>query len=114
MQKVWLKKYCQLFCASNRGVDRLEIYDSEEDASKSLSVPIVTLEDCIKITQDPLKAQSYVFTVSVNFMFQLSSAYNSHFSKLYYEILLRDMILNKYSQFPLSCSCNPDIFLRKV
>lgn len=62
-KKLWQKKFCQLFCASKRGVDRLEIYDNEENASKTLSSPIVTLEDCIKITQDPQKTQPHVFTV---------------------------------------------------
>lgn len=62
-KKFWQKKFCQLFYSSKRGVDRVEIYDSEENASKTLSVPIVTLEDCVKITQDPQKTQSFVFTV---------------------------------------------------
>nr|BAN20322.1 downstream of kinase [Riptortus pedestris] len=62
-KKLWQKKFCQLFCASKRGVDRLEVYDSEENASKTLSCTIVTLEDCIKIIQDPQKTQPHVFTV---------------------------------------------------
>ncbi|KAL1122637.1 hypothetical protein AAG570_002964, partial [Ranatra chinensis] len=60
-QKSWHKKYCQLFPASQQGIERLEVFENEEDAAKTHSTSIITLESCIKITQDPQK--SHVFVV---------------------------------------------------
>ncbi|KAK9509371.1 hypothetical protein O3M35_006703 [Rhynocoris fuscipes] len=63
LKKKWQKKFCQLFSASICGIERLEIYENEEDASKNVSVPIITLENCIKISQDTQKSQLYSFSV---------------------------------------------------
>lgn len=63
LQKSWQKKYCQLFKCSKNGVDRLEVFDSEEDVGKTSNV-IITLENCIKISHDAQKHQPHVFAVS--------------------------------------------------
>ncbi|PSN38341.1 hypothetical protein C0J52_12689 [Blattella germanica] len=63
LKKSWHKKYCQLFKSSKNGIERLEVFDNEEEVSKSASVRIITLENCIKIMQDAQKHQSYVFSI---------------------------------------------------
>lgn len=62
--KKWQKKYCLLFSASNQGVDRLEVYDSEDQAAKSSTAKIIALEECVKITEDPQKHQPHVFLIN--------------------------------------------------
>ena len=60
-QKTWHKKFCQLFKASKFGIERLEIYDNQDEAlSQQHTQRIVTLEACIKISPSN---QLNVFTV---------------------------------------------------
>ena len=62
LQKSWHKKFCQLFKASSYGIDRLEIYDNQDEAlSHQVTQRIITLEACVKITPSN---QPNVFTVS--------------------------------------------------
>jgi hypothetical protein len=63
-QKSWHKKYCQLFRSSKNGIERLEVFDNEEEVSKNTTIRIITLENCIKIMQDAQKHQPNVFAVS--------------------------------------------------
>lgn len=65
-QKFWQKKYCQLFKASNHGIERLEVFENKDDSLKNSVVKIITLENCIKITQDAQKSNPFVFSVSTN------------------------------------------------
>lgn len=61
LKKSWHKRFCQLFKASNYGIERLEIYDNHEEAILQLHSPrIVTLEACVKIAPSN---HSHVFTV---------------------------------------------------
>jgi hypothetical protein len=63
LQKAWQKKYCQLYRASKEGLERLEVFDNEEEAGRSIALPIITLDNCVKITQDPQRSQPFSFTV---------------------------------------------------
>lgn len=63
LKKSWQKKYCQLFRRSKNGVDRLEVFDSEDDVGRTSSNVIITLENCVKISQDAQKHQPNVFAV---------------------------------------------------
>ncbi|XP_046658337.1 docking protein 2 isoform X2 [Homalodisca vitripennis] len=64
LKKSWQRKYCKLYKASKYGIERLEVFDSEEEAMKTSLMPIITLENCIKITEDTQKHnQPHVFLV---------------------------------------------------
>ncbi|XP_043276422.1 fibroblast growth factor receptor substrate 2 [Venturia canescens] len=61
LKKTWHKKFCQIFKASKYGIERLEIYDSQDEIlSQQHSPRILTLEACIKISSSN---QPRVFTV---------------------------------------------------
>lgn len=63
LKKSWHKKYCQLFRSSKNGIERLEVFDNEEEVSKNTTIRIITLENCIKIMQDAQKHQPNVFAI---------------------------------------------------
>ncbi|GJQ69242.1 putative insulin receptor binding protein [Trypoxylus dichotomus] len=50
IKKSWQQKYCVLYKSSKSGIERLEIYD-DLSASRNSPYKIITLENCIKITQ---------------------------------------------------------------
>ncbi|XP_058800212.1 uncharacterized protein LOC131669395 [Phymastichus coffea] len=61
LKKTWHKKFCQIFRASNYGIQRLEIYDNQDEAaSQQHTQRIITLEACVKIAPS---AQTNVFTL---------------------------------------------------
>ncbi|KAJ8687100.1 hypothetical protein QAD02_022894 [Eretmocerus hayati] len=50
LKKSWHKKFCQIFKASKYGIQRLEIYENQEEAlTQQHTQRIVTLEACVKI-----------------------------------------------------------------
>ncbi|KAJ1521214.1 hypothetical protein ONE63_002901 [Megalurothrips usitatus] len=63
LKKSWHRKYCQLFKASKHGIERLEVYENKDDRLKNSVTKIITLENCVKITQDLQKQNPFVFTV---------------------------------------------------
>ncbi|KAL7292191.1 hypothetical protein TKK_0014145 [Trichogramma kaykai] len=61
LKKTWHKKFCQIFKASKYGIQRLEIHESQEDASPlQHNQKIITLEACVKISPSN---QLHVFTL---------------------------------------------------
>jgi hypothetical protein len=51
----------------------LEIFENEDDPKNS-AVPILTLENCIKICEDVQKNQAHVFVVSLHdYLFDVNS-----------------------------------------
>ncbi|BET01571.1 PTB domain (IRS-1 type) [Nesidiocoris tenuis] len=63
LKKKWQKKYCVLYSFSNHGIERLELYDHEDDASKKSCTKLITLENCVKISLDPQKNQQFAFSI---------------------------------------------------
>ncbi|KAI5741722.1 hypothetical protein M8J76_016505 [Diaphorina citri] len=62
VSKPWQRKFCRLYRSSKQGIERLEIFENEDDPKNS-AVPILTLENCIKICEDVQKNQAHVFVV---------------------------------------------------
>ncbi|OXU22664.1 hypothetical protein TSAR_016240 [Trichomalopsis sarcophagae] len=61
LKKTWHKKFCQIFRASKYGIQRLEIYDNQEEAiTQQHTQRIITLEACVKIAPSN---QPHVFTL---------------------------------------------------
>lgn len=50
MQKTWQQKFCLLYKAGKLGKDRLEIFDSTDDANLFKNPRIISLHDCVRIT----------------------------------------------------------------
>uniref|UniRef100_A0A8D8SU22 Docking protein 3 n=1 Tax=Cacopsylla melanoneura TaxID=428564 RepID=A0A8D8SU22_9HEMI len=60
VSKPWQKKFCRLYHSSKQGIERLEIFENEDDLK---NLTILTLENCIKICEDVVKNQNHVFVV---------------------------------------------------
>ncbi|XP_023227697.1 docking protein 1-like [Centruroides sculpturatus] len=63
LRKNWHKKFCALYKASNHGIQRLEIFDNEDNFYRQTSYKIIPLTDCVKVTILPQKHQPNVFEV---------------------------------------------------
>ncbi|GFQ65598.1 docking protein 1 [Trichonephila clavata] len=63
LRKTWLKRYCALYNASNHGIQRIELFETEEAYVKQNPSKIIPLTDCWKVTPLPQKHQSNVFEV---------------------------------------------------
>ncbi|PRD21431.1 UNVERIFIED_CONTAM: Docking protein 1 [Trichonephila clavipes] len=63
LRKTWLKRYCALYNASNHGIQRMELFETEEAYVKQNPSKIIPLTDCWKVTPLPQKHQSNVFEV---------------------------------------------------
>ncbi|XP_026676415.1 uncharacterized protein LOC113465796 [Diaphorina citri] len=73
VSKPWQRKFCRLYRSSKQGIERLEIFENEDDPKNS-AVPILTLENCIKICEDVQKNQAHVFVVSLHdYLFDVNS-----------------------------------------
>ncbi|XP_034243819.1 docking protein 3 [Thrips palmi] len=63
LKKSWNRTYCQLFKASKHGIERLEVFENKDDKLKNSVMKIITLENCVKITQDVQKSNLFVCSV---------------------------------------------------
>ncbi|GIY49547.1 hypothetical protein CEXT_352661 [Caerostris extrusa] len=63
LRKTWLKRYCALYNASNHGIQRIELFETEEAYVKQNPSKIIPLIDCWKVTPLPQKHQANVFEV---------------------------------------------------
>ncbi|KAF4518278.1 hypothetical protein B566_EDAN005846 [Ephemera danica] len=79
-KKSWPKKYCKLFKASKHGIERLEVFETEEDGNKNKSSIIITLENCVKISPTPQKHQDNAFTIVTKT--QLQSFATQHYQEM--------------------------------
>lgn len=63
LRKNWSKKFCALYRASNHGIQRLEMFDNEDNFYRQTSYKIIPLTECVKVTVVPQKHQPNVFEV---------------------------------------------------
>lgn len=63
LRKTWLKRYCAVYNASNHGIQRIEVFESEDAFVKQNPNKIIPLTDCIKVSPAPQKQQPNVFEV---------------------------------------------------
>ncbi|GFT74388.1 docking protein 1 [Nephila pilipes] len=63
LRKTWMKRYCALYNASNHGIQRMELFETEDAYVKQNPAKIIPLTDCWKVTPLPQKNQSNVFEV---------------------------------------------------
>nr|CAD7195343.1 unnamed protein product [Timema douglasi] len=93
-QKSWHKKFCQVFKPSKRGIERLEVFDSEDDTGTNTSLRIITLENCVKITPDAQKHQLNVFTIvtktSTHHIAALSENEMSEWIRVFQSVAFKD------------------------
>nr|CAD7589699.1 unnamed protein product [Timema genevievae] len=94
LKKSWHKKFCQVFKASKRGIERLEVFDSEDDTGTNTSLRIITLENCVKITPDAQKHQLNVFTIvtktSTHHIAALSENEMSEWIRVFQSVAFKD------------------------
>ncbi|XP_054159632.1 uncharacterized protein LOC128957842 [Oppia nitens] len=63
-KKSWQKKYYVLYRNSHQGIQRLEVFDSEDQYIKQHNcLRIIPLSDCLKVVPLPQKQQSNVFEI---------------------------------------------------
>lgn len=64
LKRTWQKKYYALYQANNFGIERVEIFDTEDQFLRHRNpVKLIPLNDCIKVVQAPQKHQHNVFEV---------------------------------------------------
>nr|CAD7394024.1 unnamed protein product [Timema cristinae] len=94
LKKSWHKKFCQVFKPSKRGIERLEVFDSEDDTGTNTSLRIITLENCVKITPDAQKHQLNVFTIvtktSTHHIAALSENEMSEWIRVFQSVAFKD------------------------
>jgi len=94
LKKSWHKKFCQLFRSSKNGIERLEVFDNEEEVSKNTTVRIITLENCIKIMQDAQKHQPNVFAIvtknAIHYFASLSEKEMSDWIAAFQSVVFKD------------------------
>ncbi|XP_035216391.1 uncharacterized protein LOC118189827 [Stegodyphus dumicola] len=74
LRKTWTKRYCALYNASHHGIQRLELFESEDAYVKQNPTKIIPLTDCWKVTAAPQKHQPNVFEVRTkNSSYQFSA-----------------------------------------
>lgn len=61
-----------MYKASRQGIQRLEVFDTEEQFLKQNANKIIALTDCLKVAPAPQKQQPNVFEVRTSLSFVLS------------------------------------------
>ncbi|GBM22606.1 Docking protein 1 [Araneus ventricosus] len=64
LRKTWMKRYCALYEASNHGIQRMELFETEDAYVKRNPSKIIPLTDCWKVSPLPQKNQPNVFEVT--------------------------------------------------
>ncbi|CAL1279126.1 unnamed protein product [Larinioides sclopetarius] len=64
LKKTWMKRYCALYEASNHGIQRMELFETEDAYVKRNPSKIIPLTDCWKVSPLPQKNQPNVFEVT--------------------------------------------------
>lgn len=68
-----------MYKASRQGIQRLEVFDTEEQFLKQNANKIIALTDCLKVAPAPQKQQPNVFEVRTSLSFVLFFIQFNHF-----------------------------------
>lgn len=116
-KKNWQQKYCILYRASKQGIERLEIYDNKEDVANGIIPRIITLENCIKITDSSPNTITIFTKTLTQHMSVLTEAESSEWVTALQSVAFKDVDCNSGGideDNDLYCSSGEGVFSVKL